>query len=623
MKATSFRPVCAAFLVAVASNISNMATVQAQEQQQESCPLNCGRYGVCVPGVADFLDHPIEPPQGSGDAKPLLSFHQETSRGGFHCQCESGWTGIECNVEFQSCSGEHKCYHGGECVDGLKDVYGNDQHWCDCHNAVDENGNAFVGKYCEHPAVNYCDDNDNNDGAAQGKAFCIEGTCNVDAIGGEGGQPMCSCNEGFGGEHCQYAKGTVPECSLECQNGGHCVLGELPDTTTTNVDLANVYHFGGAPVVAENKQDQQHCLCRDGYDGELCQRKIESCGEGQCLWGAQCIEKIGTDGSPHYHCDCASAEADVAGQYCQYEKTALCGVSEFDGKNMFCTNGGTCKPDNIYEGCGCLEGFSGFECQYQTHALLSSAGSSSTTTMASSSSSSSSLPVGTTTSTSSAPNKEGTSICTREEDWGPGRPLSFCLHQGECKAEVTAEDPHAGCDCTNTWRGPHCEIHVALEDEATSPAVSTATTSSSSSEANASNNTGEDSSNVVVVEVFLISIVLVALVILGLTCGSMYFRCQQNQCDVAENAQFAIQNHDGESYQDEPNQSPHRDSVKDAFPRRLHSSPSSDPFVSVIESRAGDSTRQASRASQPSPISSLPPPQDEDCDSVMTPVEIC
>ena len=66
------------------------------------------------------------------------------------------------------------------------------------------------------------------------------------------GQPMCICNEGFGGEHCQYTKGTVPECTLGCQNGGHCVLGEIPDTTTnndnknSNVDMANVYHFGAA-----------------------------------------------------------------------------------------------------------------------------------------------------------------------------------------------------------------------------------------------------------------------------------------------------------------------------------------------------------------------------------------
>ena len=599
-----------------------MMTGQAQEQQQESCPLDCGRHGICTLGVADFLDHPTEP-QSSGDgAKPLLAIHQETSRGGFHCQCESGWTSIECNVEFQSCSGEHKCYNGGECVDGLKDVYGNDQHWCDCQNAVDENGNAFVGKYCEHPAANYCDNNTNSGAAQEGKAFCIEGTCNVDAVDAVG-QPMCSCNEGFGGEHCQYAKGTVPECTLDCQNGGHCLLGELPDTSTTNVDLANAYHFGG---MVDNKQDQQHCLCREGYDGELCQRKIESCGEGQCLWGAQCIEKVGTDGSPHYHCDCATAEVDVAGQYCQYEKTALCGVSEFDGKNMFCTNGGTCKPDNIYEGCDCPEGFSGFECQYQTHALLSSAGSSSTTTIASSSSSSSSslAETGTASSTSSVPNKEGTSICTREEDWGPGKPLSFCLHQGECKAEVTAEDPHAGCDCTTTWRGPHCEIHVALEDEATSPVVNTATSSVSSNVANTSNNnTGEDSSNMVVVEVFLISIALVAFVAIGLTCGRMCFRRQQNQRDMVESAQFTIQNHNGESYRDEPSLSPSRDSVKDPFPRRFHSSSSSDPFVAVMESRGGDSTRQVSRASQPRPISSLPPPQDEDCDSVMTPVEIC
>ena len=586
-----------ALLVAVLG----MAVVEAQqqEQQQESCPLDCGRHGVCVLGEADFLDHPTEE---GGD--PILAIHQETSRGGFHCQCESGFTGLQCNVEFQSCSAVHKCYNGGDCVEGLVDKYGNDQHWCDCKNAVDQDGNAFVGKYCEHQAANYCD--------GEG-SFCIEGQCNPDylKIIGESG-PMCLCNEGHGGEHCQYAKGTVPECILECQNGGHCVLGELPLTNITDA-----YHFGDA--MSENREDMQHCLCRDGYDGELCQRKKETCGEGHCLWGAQCIEKIGTDGSPHYHCDCATAEMDVAGQYCQYEKTTHCGVSDFDGKNLFCTNSGACKA-NIYEGCDCPSGFSGFSCQYKTHDILASASSSSTA-------STTTLSTPTTpTATPSAPdsgdgkppssNKEGTSICTREQDWGPGKPLSFCLNYGQCKAEVTAEDPHAGCECaSSSWRGPHCEIHVAPEESTGTPPLAT-----SSSKAVDANVASSGDSNMVVLEVFLLSLSLVLFVAVVLSCFSIYLQRQKKQRAMAESAQFASHSSDEDSYRDEPNIiSPHRDSVTDPFPRRLYSS-SSDPFASLIAAQSSDSTRQASRA--PNPIMVIPP-NEEDGENNMTPVEIC
>ena len=118
--AAAFRP----FLVGCYWTVLVVAvnTVQAQQeqsQQESSCPLNCGRYGVCVPGVADFLDHPTEPPVSSSSSssssgttsatataqKPLLAMHQETSRGGFHCHCEPGWTGIECDIEFLSCAG--------------------------------------------------------------------------------------------------------------------------------------------------------------------------------------------------------------------------------------------------------------------------------------------------------------------------------------------------------------------------------------------------------------------------------------------------------------------------------------------------------------------------------------
>lgn len=616
------------------------AQSQDQQQQEDFCPLECGQRGVCVLGEADFLDHPTESPEAGGGGDTLLSFHQETSRGGFHCECESGWTGLQCNVEFQSCLVDHKCYHGGDCVEGLVDKYGNDQHWCDCQHAVDADGTAHVGKYCEHPAANYCDEEG---------AFCIEGQCNpnypnsndqssVNSLEddiGVAGQPMCLCNQGHVGEHCQYVKGSVPKCSLDCQNGGHCVLGELPVDASTSISGA--YHLGDA--MRENRDDMQHCLCPDGYDGELCQRRKETCGEGQCLWGAQCIEKIGTDGSPHYHCDCATSEKDVAGQFCQYEKTTHCGISDFNNKNLFCTNGGTCKP-NIYEGCDCNSGYSGFSCQYQTHEIIDSStpssGASSTTTL-SSPSSASSQPAATSSSQSAAVettapntsiqstnNGDVTNICTNEEDWGPGKPLSFCVHGGQCKAQVSAEESHPGCSCGDSWAGPHCEIHVALESEematptststASTPATTTTTTSSS-----------EGESTTIAKEGFLLSIGLVLLVAIVLSCLSVYLKRQKKQRAMVEGAQFG--NNDDDSYRDEPNIAPHRDSNADPFPRRLYSS-SSDPFASLGASSAmpesSDLTRSATRVPTSSPIVANRLPNDGGGgDGYMTPVEIC
>merc|ERR1712232_1243399 len=96
--------------------------------------------------------------------------------GDYYCECPYGWTGVKCDIIFESCSitetDHHNCYHNGRCIPGLIDKYGHEQLFCDCSNAVDYNNNQYVGKYCEHPSVDYCADNKN---------FCVNGgSCNID-----------------------------------------------------------------------------------------------------------------------------------------------------------------------------------------------------------------------------------------------------------------------------------------------------------------------------------------------------------------------------------------------------------------------------------------------------------
>jgi hypothetical protein len=119
----------------------------------------------------------------------------------------------------------------------------------------------------------------------------------------------------------------------------------------------------------------------------------------------------------------------------------------------------------------------------------------------------------------------------------------------------------------------------------------------------ANENSGEDSSSgggLLVVEIVFLMLSLVLLAAIILYGMSMYIQKKKNQATAAESVSFI---NDQESYKDEPNISPHRDSVMDPFPRRHHSS-SSDPFVAVVG--GGESTRQASR---------MP--------SALEPVEIC
>ena len=96
------------------------------------------------------------------------------------------------------------------------------------------------------------------------------------------------------------------------------------------------------------------------------QQESTNCGDGRCLHGATCLEKTGTDGDSHFHCDCSTAntpEISYAGQWCQYQVTTFC-TSINSNPRLFCVNNGVCKED-VYEGCDCPSGFSGFSCEYQ------------------------------------------------------------------------------------------------------------------------------------------------------------------------------------------------------------------------------------------------------------------
>jgi hypothetical protein len=43
-----------------------------------------------------------------------------------------GMDGVKCDHIFEACDGQqaHQCYHGGECIPGLQDKFGNTQLYC-------------------------------------------------------------------------------------------------------------------------------------------------------------------------------------------------------------------------------------------------------------------------------------------------------------------------------------------------------------------------------------------------------------------------------------------------------------------------------------------------------------
>ena len=96
-----------------------------------ACPLDCKYNGICTQGDADFgqFDDQSTSMTTAGHAMPFL---RDANMGGYHCDCPPGRTGLLCDREYESCGdGKHYCFHGGQCMSGLADQFGNEQFFCD------------------------------------------------------------------------------------------------------------------------------------------------------------------------------------------------------------------------------------------------------------------------------------------------------------------------------------------------------------------------------------------------------------------------------------------------------------------------------------------------------------
>ena len=148
--------------------------------QDENCTLTCNDRGSCSLG-----NNLVNNDTFVMNGQPLdensypVEIHNET-----HCECERGFTGVNCEFSAQFCDdSNHFCYHGGKCVKSVVESSKEIVNVCDCRLAADENGTNYLGTYCQLPSpVNHpggdsavphsdkCDD--------KGERFCMNGgTC--------------------------------------------------------------------------------------------------------------------------------------------------------------------------------------------------------------------------------------------------------------------------------------------------------------------------------------------------------------------------------------------------------------------------------------------------------------
>eukprot|EP00538_Stauroneis_constricta_P012494 CAMPEP_0119559076 /NCGR_PEP_ID=MMETSP1352-20130426/11797_1 /TAXON_ID=265584 /ORGANISM="Stauroneis constricta, Strain CCMP1120" /LENGTH=1231 /DNA_ID=CAMNT_0007606639 /DNA_START=288 /DNA_END=3983 /DNA_ORIENTATION=- len=330
-----------------------VTTVTANDE----CTLECPLDAPCTFGDGTALDD-----HSHADGKLSLD--------GMHCDCPYGWTGIQCDHKYETCSlkekGEHHCHHGGKCVSGFIDRYGNEQPYCDCRDAVTHGGTRFTGKYCETEVVATCSDTNPHH-------FCVHGgECNMN-YEFAGGMP-CFCGDNYEGEHCEFKKGETPECTLEC-GPGRCVVGsrspeefEFMDRVWTNEEIS----------------EHMYCECPEGTGGVNCQAQSTVCGSPQdhssmeehiCFHGASCLQfHPGHGAHPvkdvKYQCDCTVAfdpedpDAKFAGDHCQYKSSHICRNENYaDTENFFCVNDGECPLDPL-DDCVCPPTYTGAKCEY-------------------------------------------------------------------------------------------------------------------------------------------------------------------------------------------------------------------------------------------------------------------
>lgn len=336
------------------------------------CPLNCVNGAECKLGEHNFRFHPLEP-NGA-----RFTFHQTTNRDGWFCDCPMGFTGLRCNREYEICplppgggSSDadpeiHFCYHGGKCIEGLTDgthaTIDASQRFCDCSNA-EHNGLPYYGKYCEIEGAVRCSEDS--------QQYCTsQGTCKEDF---DTKYWPCDCKVGHRGPHCEFLRGSVPNCTLPCDGtvegnpfkggDGYCRLG-----------IKEFEHARYQDFWSPHDGNFQYCTCPDGWFGDNCEVPGIQCGNAHCFNGGACLESLNKNGDTTYACDCRSAAhlgMSWAGQYCENAESSDCnngpdGDLQHANGHLFCTNGGTCKdPNNPHLGCNCPDGLFGPSCEFK------------------------------------------------------------------------------------------------------------------------------------------------------------------------------------------------------------------------------------------------------------------
>ncbi|KAJ1528673.1 hypothetical protein ONE63_007067 [Megalurothrips usitatus] len=208
----------------------------------------------------------------------------------FQCICKEGWEGETCAVNRNDCE-PNPCRNNGTCSDRVADF------WCSCRD-------GWKGKTC-----------------SLRDSHCDRGTCrNGGSCRDLGHKFACTCPPGWEGTICHIPKNRACE-SNPCLNGGTCL------------------NSGSGEGFS--------CVCREGFEGERCQRDVDDCSPPPCLNGGRCV-----DGVNWFRCECARG---FTGPDCR--------ININECASNPCAYGATCEDGYGQFRCVCPAGRKGLRCE--------------------------------------------------------------------------------------------------------------------------------------------------------------------------------------------------------------------------------------------------------------------
>ncbi|XP_072013708.1 uncharacterized protein [Amphiura filiformis] len=361
------------------------------------CDSNfCANGATCVP--IDSWDYSCRCPYGYfGDyctdrdpchSHPCLNGGRCIGDGvvSYTCECYNGYTGRYC--ETRPVCLNHPCYNGGRCYPDLSTEL---QYRCECVG-------PYTGTRCE--IMSGCHDNPcgvngicQNDGWGGYTCECIRGYlgrhCSIEPVcvnnpcingqceAGTSGNPICICNTGYTGTYCDRSA-----CDNYCYNGGTCEFDPSNGSTwcrctadyqgpqcreIASFRLCDINICLNGGTCWEEPDLGPVCTCVDTYGGDLCESRIISCDERDCVHG-QCIEADFARGKTS-RCRCNSGwQGDQCDQSTSFQNSC-------SPRNP-CLNGGNCQLISQYSTsfkCNCRVGYTGDLCDEPTKIVKSTA----------------------------------------------------------------------------------------------------------------------------------------------------------------------------------------------------------------------------------------------------------